>query len=1674
MSNCTFPEIDLCIPKSHIRILDSDIFHNAHSDGDNPPTRCLCLVQEEWLLHLVASNTRRACFQDAPVLPELSDIEVELLLSQPPVAASGTGRIHAKDGTEWIFVEMFYVPLLPSASVQRFPEMIENGDGTEDNYFSRISAMQGEAQNAAVLRKHPKSIQAVIAPLPQPVYEMAGDIVAEVCQSVLSCPFLDFSGRASIVPPATPPNILRPYFVACMVDHFLVALPYRPFTIIDCLRFSSNLLACDAAKYFILYQCIQAVAAVQRKGFLAGNVGLTDFVVRHDMWLEMKPIRLFEELIRLVIKDESAGEEETKRKEDPEDVDAGKISEWTTLWCLGKITNFEYLLALNRAAGRCFGHPDYHPIMPWVVDFSSSTEGYRDLTRSKYRLTKGDHQLDLTYQASDNGMLAHHIPETFSDLTFYIYKARRIPKSVLCQHVRKRWVPAEYPSTMERLYRWSCDECIPEFFSDPTIFQSIHPDLPDLAVPPWCPDVRAFLQFHRAALESDYVSQHLHHWIDLNFGYKLTGKEAIEAKNVVLSMHLPPRGLKNHGIQQLFAVAHPAKFRVLPWFAREPIPLIKVSAKGMKRRSSGDNLSVGKEDSGDDVSVDNVEMALPIENGNMCETLSPLEHLENLEVLIDFCISVDKEQPKLLDDFVPPLKQPETVLYYLRNDLQSVTCLAVDIFASSHMPHYFPSFSVLSKRVAYTKKTFAAVENKLPAELGGAVRALLSSKVFPYGAEQILADCERILPFPRYMQKFHQYAATIALTADHSILSEVLDDMDECDRELAFTFLKQLFSQSSEPHQWLVVLSDTVMKYCGVDRFGEMLLPLIQQVYGEGPPADKADYHAYVQLFQPEFLQSVAVRLGMGVFLRVWLVPLIEKLADVEEMLQRTGKTGHSVPVEEEQIFTLDDDDNGGVLDNVMVDAPDIVQTHVMSSLNWLAEEIGPVLTSRFISGNLLKSLSLCYSEQEKLQPVQLDVGQNEDLISPIIVAGDVAAWGVSQVLMDIASLYGRSFIWDHYFSYCAELVKEALRKLTPMNEAGLLGCLEMMQQILPQVTEAALYEHLPFQIINEILYPHVELLTSGLHIFPSGVATRRLLTLKWLNLVYTLASRIGRESARTMITSPLLVTFFGVFTKLYSAQPTSPTPPDGIPVPGRKSPNRDPPPDPHGSPFITIKKDQSSGELTVGTPVTLSLDSALSPPSTAPFHSSDGEETLQELKAVFTDEMASDAYIPFCALLGQFHMDEKLINSDFLHAMVVGSDEKPSISISGARLSRHNSGASTRSQRFGGEEAEVKGLRRQTSAVNASALDVDVIDYEESQAAEAKLLRDSQAGADRALRGNWLAYWQNEIGQDRRDEAWNVKQIPLQTFAAHAGSVKSLYVFDSEVSFMSGGKDKTVRLWSIRNTGDGNYSSTAAEGMYVDHKKPVTELKFMARERLAASCDGAVHLWDPWTVVTVYRPEVPTQATCMDTSSSPSSTLLIGYITDELCHVSRYDVRSKWGPCAGGQFKVSYGSAGLIRCLVTAPDNSWFACGFSAGVISVFDQRTGMMSATWKAHDSDIFQLLALSPTRLVSVASDNVVCVWDLTREPDERLVHKIAAFSEPLLQCGLAQRGHTADLVALLAGNRLGVVGDVLRGGTSLVTTKIRADVFKGNCVGLALLPMNRQLLVAGESGATLLLC
>uniref|UniRef100_A0A0E0K395 BEACH domain-containing protein C2 n=1 Tax=Oryza punctata TaxID=4537 RepID=A0A0E0K395_ORYPU len=85
-------------------------------------------------------------------------------------------------------------------------------------------------------------------------------------------------------------------------------------------------------------------------------------------------------------------------------------------------------------------------------------------------------------------------------------------------------------------------ELVPEMFYLPELFTNVNSvalgssqftgKLCSVQLPPWAENPVDFICKHRKALESDYVSAHLHEWIDLIFGHKQRGKEAVMANNV--------------------------------------------------------------------------------------------------------------------------------------------------------------------------------------------------------------------------------------------------------------------------------------------------------------------------------------------------------------------------------------------------------------------------------------------------------------------------------------------------------------------------------------------------------------------------------------------------------------------------------------------------------------------------------------------------------------------------------------------------------------------------------------------------------------------------------------------------------------------------------------------------------------------------------------------------------------------------------------------------------------------------------------------------------------------------------------------------------------------------------------------------------------------------------------
>lgn len=245
-------------------------------------------------------------------------------------------------------------------------------------------------------------------------------------------------------------------------------------------------------------------------------------------------------------------------------------------WAKGEISNFHYLMLVNTMAGRTFNDLTQYPVFPWVLADYTSEEldlnnpaSFRDLTKpmGAQHISR---QMDFierykTFADMTDHTPAFHYGTHYSSamiVTSYLIRLQPFVQSYLLLQggnfdhpdrlfysIEKAWMSASRDNMSD------VRELIPEFFYLPEFLtnsngynfgvrQGNGGAIDNVQLPPWAKgDPKIFIAKHREALESPYVSKHLHHWIDLVFGSKQRGEAAIEAVNVF--HHLSYHGAKD-------------------------------------------------------------------------------------------------------------------------------------------------------------------------------------------------------------------------------------------------------------------------------------------------------------------------------------------------------------------------------------------------------------------------------------------------------------------------------------------------------------------------------------------------------------------------------------------------------------------------------------------------------------------------------------------------------------------------------------------------------------------------------------------------------------------------------------------------------------------------------------------------------------------------------------------------------------------------------------------------------------------------------------------------------------------------------------------------------------------------------------------------------------------------
>ncbi|XP_045551374.1 WD repeat and FYVE domain-containing protein 3 isoform X1 [Salmo salar] len=236
----------------------------------------------------------------------------------------------------------------------------------------------------------------------------------------------------------------------------------------------------------------------------------------------------------------------------------------TQRWERGEISNFQYLMHLNTLAGRSYNDLMQYPVFPWILaDYDSeeldlnNPRTFRNLAKpmgaqTDDRLTQYKKRFKDWEDPTSETPAYHYGTHYSSAMIVASYLIRMEPFTQIFlrlqgghfdladrmfHSVREAWLSASKHNMAD------VKELIPEFFYLPEfMLNSNNFDLGakqngirlgDVLLPPWAKgDPREFIRVHRQALECDYVSSHLHEWIDLIFGFKQQGPPAVEAVNV--------------------------------------------------------------------------------------------------------------------------------------------------------------------------------------------------------------------------------------------------------------------------------------------------------------------------------------------------------------------------------------------------------------------------------------------------------------------------------------------------------------------------------------------------------------------------------------------------------------------------------------------------------------------------------------------------------------------------------------------------------------------------------------------------------------------------------------------------------------------------------------------------------------------------------------------------------------------------------------------------------------------------------------------------------------------------------------------------------------------------------------------------------------------------------------
>ncbi|CAF2861340.1 unnamed protein product [Rotaria sp. Silwood2] len=1177
--------------------------------------------------------------------------------------------------------------------------------------------------------------------------------------------------------------------------------------------------------------------------------------------------------------------------------------------------------------------------------------------------------------------------------------------------------------------------------------------------------IEEFVEKHRQLLESREISENLHLWIDLIFGHKLAGESAVEAKNVCLQLVDHHEDLRNGGIVRLFLKPHPPRFlastrQMIDNSAsisttRHATILDEEPTKRIRALSS-----VGNSRSNDSTLLAN----------ELNDTFSHLDAIEQLLLLT----SMSFGRLPLSSLHNQTSKFTSTFLLACQRDLQYFGVCLLELILLSKQ-HYISANSNGSQRLATAKQILnnnwhlipipfraclSLLLMDLPNENESNIQQQISNRAI--NVAFFLNRWTTPFPFPfyfeelyRFIHQFEQFDQQLLLDLTSAQQKQIHDNKfyllltqipsllvslhTQQGHELLMPYILHGFRQPIYGIRCIYFLFNPVAVVLGPDESRRQLFTLIQSALD---PDKTTIYHW--RCFTRRFIIQLIARFNLAKFLQCFPILLVEACAGFKDEINLKIEIEDDNNNNNSSDSNIETDDNTNERSDTIIPqdydtnifesieephSSNLLSDSAVESIIYLQLKLGPVLGCKYFGRHLLRMLALCYVDDEQLQLLSSDKNPFKT-IRP--VRGDLNAKKIIDCLLSLIQNYGEQIILLVYFPHLTETIRIANHRLTIRSESALLSCIVLLKCILPYMSDSTLMAQLTDPIKNRTIHSSLTLLSSSSVHFPSFERARSICAYRVLDILFLLSLRLGYESTRLYMNDSIRA-FFACFqstheplddthprtNSIINSSINRPNSPTSLSSHNTNASSMD------GDEYCRITIDSITNSYKIDSPAKpRSQNDSSSSSTTTNIHTR--ESIQQEIDATFTCELACTAFVQFCRLCGDQHMNSLVTRNDTIYAWIADLTSKPDV------MSRNDS-------------------------ISASDVLISIRDRD---------IRYQYADESRFLRKNWLSYWEHEIGRSE-NTILSFKQIHLQSFVGHTNAVRSLCVLDDESTFISGGRDQKLLVWKVENQSD-NATKVESRWSYTGYRKSVFAISFLDSLRLAATCDGSVHIVDPFRGQFIYRYSQSKETSAfaaMAAMPAPSTNILAATSDGTVRFV---DVRTK---AFAYEWKTTLGAGGQVKTLAISPNAHSAVIGFTTGTVSVFDVRSGGILGTLKVPEGEVLKANFYSRSRFFTSSGDGSIYLWN-TKELAQATPALLKSHTDPAPFVLTTRNG---EFIVATQTNKLCIYSN-MKGVAQMdcQCTRLQSENIKGTLSSMALFPENRLLLFGSDNGNIELLC